>query len=86
MTAALSVEVSAARSAMEAATAAVENLTKDSLSAIKTLDMPHDHIKVVGKAAIILLLNEYEKTDWDHFIEMLGDPDKFRQDCIDLLA
>jgi dynein heavy chain len=78
-------ELAAAIPAMEAATAAAGNLTKDSLSIVKTLGTPHDYVKVVGKAAIILLKNEYKKTDWPNFVKMLGDPNKFRQGCIDFL-
>jgi len=71
-------ELAAAIPAMESATAAAGNLTKDSLSIVKTLGTPHDHVKVVGKTAIILLKNEYKKTDWPNFVKMLGDPNKFR--------
>ena len=71
-------ELAAAIPAMEAATKAAGNLTKDSLSIVKTLGTPHEYIKVVGKAAIILLKNEYKKNDWPQFIKMLGDPNKFR--------
>jgi len=78
-------ELAAAIPAMEAATAAAGNLTKDSLSIVKTLGTPHDYVKVVGKTAIILLKNEYRKTDWPNFTKMLGDPNKFRQSCIDFL-
>lgn len=78
-------ELAAAIPAMEAATAAAGNLTKDSLSIVKTLGTPHEYVKVVGKAAIILLKNEYKKTDWPNFTKMLGDPNKFRQGCIDFL-
>lgn len=78
-------ELAAAIPAMEAATAAAGNLTKDSLSIVKTLGTPHDYVKVVGKAAVILLKNEYKKHDWPNFTKMLGDPNKFRQGCIDFL-
>jgi hypothetical protein len=71
-------ELAAAIPAMEAATAAAGNLTKDSLSIVKTLGTPHDNIKEVGKAAIILLKNEYRKTDWPNFTKLLTDPNKFR--------
>jgi len=60
-------------------------LSKDSLSIVKTLGTPHDYIKVVGKTAIILLKNEYKKTDWGQFTKMLGDPNKFREGCIAFL-
>jgi dynein heavy chain len=79
-------ELAAAIPAMEAATAAAGNLTKDSLSIVKTLGTPHPYVKTVGKAAIILLKNEYKKNDWPNFIKMLGDPNKFRQSCLDFLA
>lgn len=79
-------ELAAAIPAMEAATAAAGNLTKDSLSIVKTLGTPHEYIKIVGKAAIILLKNEYRKNDWPNFIKMLGDPNKFRQGCLDFLG
>jgi dynein heavy chain len=79
-------ELAAAIPAMEAATKAATNLSKDALSIVKTLGTPHDYIKVVGKATIILLKNEYKKHDWGQFVKMLGDPNKFKESCVAFLG
>lgn len=57
--------------AMERAKDAVGRLTKDALTLVKSNGNPTAPVAAIGKACIILLKNEYRKTDWPVFQKML---------------
>jgi dynein heavy chain len=70
-------ELAEAIPAMEAATKAVDCLTKDSIQELKNLGSPPAACVEVAKAGLILLKNEKKNHAWPNAQKMMNNPNQF---------
>ncbi|MES1909576.1 MAG: hypothetical protein MHM6MM_002292 [Cercozoa sp. M6MM] len=73
-------ELAAAQPALEAAAEAVQCLSKDSLTQLKSFKTPSDAIVDVTKAVLILKENERRDFSWKRACAMMGNVGRFMQE------
>jgi len=79
-------ELSAAKPAMLAAAAAVDVLSKNMLTELKSLPKPPAGVDKVTKAVLIMVEGEYKNHTWDRAKKMMANIDQFKQKLVDYKA
>jgi len=72
-------ELSQAKPAMEAASGAVDCLSKAMLTELKSLPKPPAGVDEVTKCCLIMLEHEYKNHKWDRAKKMMANVDKFKE-------
>ena len=72
-------ELSMAKPAMEAAKDAVDCLSKNMLTELKSLSSPPSGVDLITSACLILIEREYKNFKWDRAKKMMANVDQFKQ-------
>ncbi|RYG70338.1 hypothetical protein EON64_00425, partial [archaeon] len=72
-------ELAMAKPAMEAAKDAVDCLSKNMLTELKSLSSPPSGVDLVTSACLILIEKEYKNFKWDRAKKMMANVDQFKQ-------
>lgn len=72
-------ELAQAKPAMEAAKEAVDCLSKNMLTELKSLSAPPSGVDLITSACLILIEREYKNFKWDRAKKMMANVDQFKQ-------
>lgn len=71
-------ELAQAKPAMEAAASAVDCLSKNMLTELKSLSSPPNGVELITSACLILIEREYKNFKWDRAKKMMANVDQFK--------